>query len=141
VSGAAQPPPPPSAPVVAVGGIAVVEDALLMVQRATPPAVGSWTVPGGRVEPGESVTAAVEREVREETALEVRCGSLVGWAERRAEGYHFVILDFAVTVTGDRTPTAGGDAAAVAWVPRAQVATLALVEGLEEFLLEHGVLV
>jgi len=127
--------------VVAVGGIAVVDGALLMVRRATPPGVGRWTVPGGRVEPGESVTAAVERELLEETALEVRCGPLVGWAERRGDGHHFVILDFAVTVTGSTAPTAGGDAAAVAWVPRAEVATLDLVEGLEAFLLEHGVLV
>jgi len=127
--------------VVAVGGIAVVDDALLMVQRATPPAVGCWTVPGGRVEAGESVTAAVERELFEETALEVRCGPFVGWAERRGGGHHFVILDFAVTVTGNTTPTAGGDAAAVAWVPRTEVAALHLVDGLEEFLLEHGVLV
>ncbi len=137
-AGTGGPAPPP--PVVAVGGIAVVDGALLMVQRANPPAVGCWTVPGGRVEAGESVTAAVERELREETALEVRCGPLVGWTERRGSGHHFVILDFAVTVTGNTTPTAGGDAAAAAWVARSEMATLDLVEGLEDFLLEHGVL-
>lgn len=128
------------APVVAVGGIAVVDGALLMVERATPPAIGCWTIPGGRVEPGESLTAAVERELLEETALAVRCGSLVGWAERLGGGYHFVILDFAVTLTGGRTPSAGGDAAAVAWVPLAEVTGLELVDGLEGFLVDHGVL-
>jgi 8-oxo-dGTP diphosphatase len=127
-------------PVVAVGGIAVVDGALLMVQRATPPGVGCWTIPGGRVEPGESVRTAVERELLEETALAVECGSLVGWAERLSEGYHFVILDFAVTLTGGRTPSAGGDAAAVTWVPLAEVPGLQLVDGLEQFLVQHGVL-
>ncbi|HXQ60839.1 MAG TPA: NUDIX domain-containing protein [Acidimicrobiales bacterium] len=131
---------PVPVPVVAVGGIAVVEGALLMVQRARPPGVGRWTVPGGRVEPGESVVAAVERELMEETALAVRCGPFVGWAERRGMDHHFVILDFEVTVTGETTPTAGGDAAAAVWVPLAEVVALDLVEGLEDFLIRHGVL-
>ena len=127
-------------PVVAVGGIAVVGGALLMVRRANPPEAGRWSVPGGRVEPGESVTAAVERELWEETGLRVRCGSLLGWAERRGHDHHFVILDFEVTTTGPRVPVAGGDAAEVAWVPLAEVAGLALVEGLGEFLVDVGVL-
>jgi acetyl-CoA carboxylase carboxyl transferase subunit beta len=126
--------------VVAVGGIAVVGGALLLVQRAQPPAVGRWTVPGGRVEPGESVTTAVERELLEETGLVVRCGSLVGWAERRGPDHHFVILDFAVTTEGRGTPEAGSDAAAVAWVPVGEVTGYSLVEGLGDFLLAHGVL-
>ncbi|MGH9018966.1 MAG: NUDIX hydrolase [Acidimicrobiales bacterium] len=130
--------PPP--PVVAVGGVAVVEGALLLVQRATPPHAGRWAVPGGRLEPGESVPSAVEREVREETALTVRCAELIGWAERRGSDHHFVILDFAVTTTGRGRPRAGSDAAAVAWVPLADVPDLPLVPGLESFLIEHGVL-
>ena len=127
-------------PVVAVGGVAVVQGALLMVRRARPPGAGCWSVPGGRLEPGESVTAAVEREVHEETGLDVRCGSLLGWAERRDSRYHFVILDFLVTVVGPGMPTAGSDAAAAAWVPLPEVAALDLVEGLEEFLVGHDVL-
>jgi 8-oxo-dGTP diphosphatase len=130
----------PPLPVVAVGGIAVVDGALLLVQRARPPAVGRWTVPGGRVEPGESVTTAVERELLEETGLTVRCGNLVGWAERRGPDHHFVILDFAVTTAGRGSPMAGSDAAAVAWVPLDEVTGQGLVEGLGDFLLAHGVL-
>lgn len=118
----------------------MVDGALLMVQRATPPQVGCWTLPGGRVEAGETVTAAVERELFEETALRVRCGPLVGWAERRGDDYHYVILDFVVTPLGRGAAVAGSDAALVAWVPVADVATLTLVDGLEEFLVEHGVL-
>jgi len=86
------------------------------------------------------VTEAVERELWEETALEVRCGSLIGWAERRGADYHYVILDFAVTIPRSGRPVAGGDAAAAAWVPLAGVPALELVEGLEDFLVAHGVL-
>jgi 8-oxo-dGTP diphosphatase len=127
-------------PTVAVGGIAVVDGALLLVQRARAPQVGCWTVPGGRMEPGESVAQAVERELLEETALEVRCGALVGFAERRGPQYHYVILDFWVTPIGSDRPRAGSDAAAVAWVPLADVGGLHLVDGLEEFLVGHGVM-
>ncbi len=131
---------PVPVPVLAVGGVAVTEGMLLLVRRVRPPEVGCWTVPGGRVEPGESVTEAVVRELREETSLDVRCGSLLGWAERRGPGYHYVILDFTVTTTGLGTPVAGSDASEAAWVPLAEVAGLTLVTGLHEFLVGHGVL-
>ncbi|HUY21019.1 MAG TPA: NUDIX domain-containing protein [Acidimicrobiales bacterium] len=128
-------------PVVAVGGVAVVERRLLLVQRANPPQAGRWTVPGGRVEPGEALAAAVEREVREETGVVVRCGPMLGWVERIGPDHHFVILDFVVDVPSDApAPVAGDDAAAVAWVALAEVPAVALVDGLEEFLRAHGVL-
>jgi 8-oxo-dGTP diphosphatase len=131
----------PASPVVAVGGVAVRDGALLLVQRATDPQVGRWTIPGGHVEPGEDLARAVEREVREETGLEVRCGALLGWAERIGPGYHFVILDFTVTVPDHcPDPVARSDAAAVAWVPLEDVAAVLLVEGLEEFLRAHAVI-
>ena len=130
-----------AAPVVAVGGVAVVDGALLLVQRATAPHVGKWSIPGGHVEPGETLAHAVERELLEETGVEVRCGDLLGWVERMGPGYHFVILDFTVAVSGDLgTAVAGSDAGAVAWVPLEEVPGLSLVEGVEEFLRSHGVL-
>jgi 8-oxo-dGTP diphosphatase len=122
-----------------VGAVAVVGGALLLVRRGHEPETGRWTLPGGRVEPGETVPAAVEREMREETGLEVRCGDLVGWAERRGAGYHFVILDFAVEVIGPTAPSAGGDASDVAWVALGEVPGVDLVRGLEDFLRAHGV--
>jgi len=135
-------PPGPPTPVVAVGAVAVVDGSLLLVRRANPPEPGRWTVPGGRLEAGESVPEAVEREVLEETGLRVRCGELVGWAERRVPGHHFVILDFAVALEGPSLlpPVAGGDAADAAWVTLGAVAGHDLVTGLEDFLRRHGVL-
>jgi len=134
--------PGPTAPVpeVAVGGIAVVSDALLLVRRGQPPGEGRWSLPGGRLEPGESLAGAVERELREETGLAVVCGDFVGFVERRGPDHHFVILDFTVTVVDKADPVAGSDAAACAWVPLAEVSALDLVDGLADFLVAHGVL-
>lgn len=125
---------------VCVGAIAVLDGNLLLIRRATEPGRGKWSVPGGRVEPGELLAEAVVRELREETGLEGVCGELVGVVERVGAGRHFVILDHRVTVLGDDEPHAGDDAAEARWVPLEDVAELLLVDGLAEFLHEHGIL-
>ena len=75
-------------PEVAVGAIAVDDDRLLLVRRGHGPAAGLWSVPGGRVEPGETLAEAVVRELGEETGLEGVAEQFVGWVERIGEGYH-----------------------------------------------------
>ena len=127
-------------PEVCVGALVVVDGRLLLVRRGRGPGEGAWSVPGGRVEPGETLAEAVVRELAEETGLEGVCGELIGWVERIGDGYHYVILDFRCTVLEDATPTAGDDAAEVAWVPLVDVAELALVDGLAEFLHQHGII-
>jgi len=94
------------------------------------------------VEAGETLAEAVIRELAEETGIEGVCDRLVGWVERIGPTYHYVILDFAVTVLPDpeAPPTAGGDAVEAGWVPLDEVTYLPLVEGLAEFLHEHGIL-
>ncbi len=97
---------------------AVVHDSngrLLLVQRANDPGRGQWSLPGGRVEPGESDASAVARELREETGLEVLAGSLVGSVSRPAPRGVFMIFDYAAEVVGGRL-SAGDDASDVAWV-------------------------
>jgi mutator protein MutT len=127
-------------PEVCVGAIAVDNDRLLLIRRGHGPGAGEWSVPGGRVERGETLAEAVVRELLEETGLEGVCDDLVGWVERVTPEHHFVILDFRVTILDPREPTAGADAAEAAWVNLTDVADLRLVEGLAEFLHEHGIL-
>ncbi len=128
-------------PEVCVGAIVVEDEQLLLIRRGHGPAAGFWSVPGGRVEHGELLAEAVVRELAEETGLEGVCGELVGWVERIDDGYHFVILDFRVTLLDPTAePTAGDDAAEAAWVPLHEVAERPLAEGLAEFLHENGIL-
>jgi 8-oxo-dGTP diphosphatase len=126
-------------PEVCVGAIAVDEGRLLLVRRGRGPAAGAWSVPGGRVEAGETLAEAVLRELAEETGLEGVCDELVGWVERMGPDHHYVILDFAVTVLEPREPRAGDDAAEGEWVPLEEVAHRRLADGLAEFLHEHGI--
>ena len=126
-------------PVVAVGAIIVVDDAILLVRRNREPGAGRWSVPGGRVEAGEQLRAAVAREVREETGIEVTVGDFAGWVERIADPFHFVILDFFAVPVGARAAVrAGDDAADARWVPLAEVPALDLVDGLLDFLRSVG---
>lgn len=127
-------------PEVCVGAIAVDDDRLLLVRRGHGPAAGAWSVPGGRVERGETLAEAVVREVSEETCIEVVCDAFVGWVEQINEVGHFVILDFAVTPLDVVDPVAGGDAAEAAWIRLSDVAELPLADGLAEFLHDHGIL-
>lgn len=127
-------------PELCVGAVAVQDDSLLLIRRGHGPAAGMWAVPGGRVEAGETLAEAVVREVAEETGLEAMCDALIGWVERIQGDRHLVILDFAVTVLDPHQPIAGDDAAEAAWVPLSSVPGLDLVEGMAEFLHEHGII-
>jgi 8-oxo-dGTP diphosphatase len=127
-------------PILGVGAVVVDHDRLLLVRRGRGPAQGEWSVPGGKVEHGEALIEAVARELREETGLDGVCGPLLGWGERIDGELHHVILDFEVTLVGDDEPTAGDDAAEVAWVDLADVAAMRLVDGLAELLYDAGVI-
>jgi 8-oxo-dGTP diphosphatase len=127
-------------PEVCVGGVALSDDRLLLIRRGRGPAQGYWSIPGGRVEWGETLAEAVVREVAEETGLMSACAELIGWVERIDDAYHQVILDYWVIPLDEADPVAGDDAAEVAWVPLHEVADLHLVDGLAEFLADHGII-
>jgi mutator protein MutT len=110
----------PDAPVVGVGAVVVRDGKALIVRRGHEPRKGEWSLPGGRVELGESLEEATRREIREETGLEVDVGPLVEAFDRvhRLDGrirYHFVILDY-LCVPRAGEARAGDDAEDVAWV-------------------------
>lgn len=72
----------PEWPLVGVGGVVIDEGRALLVRRATEPALGEWTIPGGLLELGETLFTAVERELQEETGLTVRVVELIEALER-----------------------------------------------------------
>ena len=125
---------------VCVGGVAVDAGRLLMVRRGRGPAAGDWSLPGGRVEPGETLAEAVVRELEEEAGIEGVCGPMIGWVERIDDDHHFVILDFSVDVLEGTEPVAGDDATEARWVDLAEISDLNVVAGLLEFLHEHGII-
>jgi 8-oxo-dGTP diphosphatase len=131
----------PGPPVPCVGAIIKDEAGrLLLVKRGHEPEAGRWSLPGGRVEPGETDEQAVIREIREETGLLVACGHLVGRVDRAGQpGAALEIRDYAATVTGGRL-AAGDDAADVRWVGPSDLAGLVLTSGLAETLTAWGVL-
>ncbi|HTM19968.1 MAG TPA: NUDIX domain-containing protein [Kofleriaceae bacterium] len=119
-------------PVLAVSGV-VLDDQhrVLVVLRGQPPGEGLWSLPGGRVEPGERLADACARELAEETGLQVTPGALVGIAERIAADHHFVILGFLCALRGG-TLAAGGDARDARFVSAGELAGLPHTEGLRE---------
>ena len=127
-------------PELCVGAVVIEDRRLLLVRRARAPAAGRWSIPGGRVERGESLADAVVRELAEETGLAGCCEGFVGWSELVTDEHHVVILDFRVRVGEARAPTAGDDAAEVRWVPLDEVDRFELAEGLAPFLHQHRLL-
>jgi ADP-ribose pyrophosphatase YjhB (NUDIX family) len=120
-------------PVVGVGAFVIDGPRVLVIQRGRPPGEGLWSVPGGRLEAGETLAQAVAREVREETGLTVEVGPFVCVIERFGEDFHFVILDYLARVVGG-TLAAGTDAADARWVTDAELAALPTTEGLLDVL-------
>ena len=94
----AAPPVQPSHPQLAVSAAIFRDHRILLVRRARSPAKGFYSLPGGRVEFGETLHAALHREVDEETALEIDIVGLAGWREvvpGTAGGGHYLIMSFA----------------------------------------------
>ena len=114
----------PSPPLVGVGAVIVEAERVLLVRRGTEPLKGHWSLPGGLLEVGESLTEGVKREVREETGLVVEPVELIELLDRihREDNrvrYHYVIADYLCRVAGG-VLRAASDADAVRWVERAE---------------------
>jgi ADP-ribose pyrophosphatase YjhB (NUDIX family) len=113
---------------------------LLLIKRGHSPGAGLWSLPGGRIEPGENDAEALVREIREETGLAVEAGHLLGTVQRPAhDGDAFDIRDYTATVTGGQLQP-GDDAADARWVDAIELESLPITEGLTETLTGWGVL-
>ncbi len=129
-------------PVLGVGGVVIREGRVLLIRRGKQPLAGRWSIPGGRVEWGETLAQAVVRELHEETGLKVRVLELIEVVERifndqlqdagapppaplvrdasSTPEFHFVILDYyCEAATGEAC--AGGDAREIAWAPEEEL--------------------
>jgi 8-oxo-dGTP diphosphatase len=128
-----------------VGGIVLDGDGrLLLVLRGRAPSAGTWSVPGGRVEAGESDPEATAREVLEETGVRVEVGRLAGEVERDGLGGDvYVIRDYLCRPVSGIDPSAvraGDDAADAAWFTPDEMRALVTAPGLVATLEEWGVL-
>lgn len=124
----------PQRPVVGVGALILRRDSILLVERGRSPLKGYWSLPGGALELGEHLAQAIEREVLEETGLEVRPKSVFEIFERimrDKEGkpeYHYVLVDYLCEVKGGELHPSS-DASRAEWVRRKDLAGLRLTDG------------
>jgi mutator protein MutT len=124
----------PPRPILGVGALILDRDAILLIQRGREPLRGFWSLPGGAVETGERLEAALRREVREETGLEVEVLRLVEVFERimpdakGATEHHYVLLDYLCRLKGGDA-RAGDDASDIRWIRRSELDRYELTAG------------
>src|SRR5882672_4569202 len=130
----------PEQPLVGVGGVVIDNERALLIRRGGPPMEGQWSIPGGMLELGETLTQGVARELAEETGLEVDVLDIIEVLERIFPGlpdadgtpgdaarpqYHFVIINYLCETRGG-TLCAGSDAKEIASAPDHELAKSAL---------------
>ena len=124
----------PSHPQLAVSAAIFRDDKILLVRRARSPAKGFYSLPGGRVEFGETLHAALHREVDEETSLKIEIIGLAGWREvvpGTAGGGHYLIMSFAARwVSGE--PVLNDELDDFRWLKPDALGDLKVTGGLQE---------
>jgi ADP-ribose pyrophosphatase YjhB (NUDIX family) len=128
------PPEPLSRPQIAVSAAIFRDNKVLLVRRARSPAKGFYSLPGGRVEFGESLHAALHREVDEETSLTIEIVDLAGWREvvpSAAGGGHYLIMSFAARWIA-KEPVLNEELDDFKWLPPHALGDLKLTGGLRE---------
>ncbi len=130
----------PKHPLVGVGAVVLIEDKVLLVRRAAPPGKGKWSIPGGLVELGESLSNAAVRELYEETGIRAKPLGVIDveeYIERDVRGrivYHYVIIDILVEPLGELRPHAQSDALEVGLFSISDALELELTSSTRKFL-------
>jgi mutator protein MutT len=133
----------PARPIVGVGAIVVDGDRVLLVKRRNPPLQGRWSLPGGRVELGETLVDAVRREIQEECGLEVSVGPLVDVVDRIHRGadgaveHHFVLADYLCRTQVPESAIAASDAADLRWAHLDELRDLGVADATAD-VIRHG---
>ncbi|MBW1974772.1 MAG: NUDIX hydrolase [Deltaproteobacteria bacterium] len=128
----------PDRPMVGVGGVVLKGDSVLLVKRGKPPAAGKWSIPGGLVKVGESLTMAVKREVLEETGITVKPVGIVAvldriiWDFNGSVQYHYILVDFLCLPEEGLEPNSGSDAVESRYVPFEDLGSLDMTLGTKE---------
>jgi 8-oxo-dGTP diphosphatase len=132
----------PDQPVVGIGAVIVGEGKIVLIKRGNDPSKGKWSIPGGHVELGENLEAAVIRETKEETCLDVdnpRLIDVVDNVDLDEQGkvkYHYVIIDYLVHIKSGNV-AAASDAAELRWVPFDEVETYNLTASFRVFFMKN----
>lgn len=108
-----------------VGVVCIKGDSVLLIQRGTAPRKGEWSIPGGRIEAGETESQAALRELGEETSVSAELLTKITALDANFEGFHYRLHDYLARWTsGD--PVAGDDAAQAKFVPIAEIDALGM---------------
>ena len=131
-------------PVPAVAAIILRDRDILLIKRATEPNKGKWSVPGGSMELGETLDQALNREVREETGLEIEIGELAGVNDLivKHDGeitFHYVLIDYYATVKSGE-PSPATDVSECRWVPLDEIGNYGVTISLLDRLRENGLI-
>ena len=124
----------PDRPYLGIGALIFDGDRILMVERGHEPLKGWWSLPGGILEPGETLANGIRREVREETGLEIEPEEVFEIFERimpDAEGrteYHYVLIDYVCRVTGGSLAPAS-DVSRAVWLREDELSAYHVTEG------------
>jgi 8-oxo-dGTP diphosphatase len=128
----------PPIPSLGVGGVLFNSSRqVLLIKRNQAPAKGLWSIPGGRLEPGETLVEACRREFHEETNLDVEVKHIVAVVDRQLEGFHYVIIDYWVQLVDEDKcyPIAQSDVAEAKWISLDDLGLYDVVVGLTEIIL------
>ncbi len=129
-------------PQVGVGAVVFHQNQILLIKRGQPPNVNQWTIPGGRIEMGETLQQAAEREILEETGIIIKAGDpvfafdLIQHDDDNQDQLHYVIIDLAAKYLSGK-PVANDDATEARWVSASELSELAVNETTLRLLKNH----